>query len=172
MGAASKDDDDGVISGINVTPLVDITLVLLIIFMVTAKFIAQASMLLDLPKAAKGETTQLVFGLELHANGDLVVDGKRLEDERLLIEEAKRSLQQNKDVRAVIRADKTVQHGRIIRVLDLLKQAGVSKIAFGVTPIAAELDGGTKGASAANGDGPPATAPAAPAPAAPAPAAP
>jgi biopolymer transport protein ExbD len=70
-----------------------------------------------------------------------VVDGKKLSDDRLVIEEAKKGLAKNKDLRAVIRADKTVQHGRIIRVLDLLKQAGVSKIAFGVTPIAAEIDG-------------------------------
>ncbi len=140
--AASQQDDDGLVSGINVTPLVDVCLVLLVILMVTAKFIVSNSLALDLPKAAKGETTQLVFGLEVHANGDLTVDGKKLNDDRLLIEEAQKGLKKNKDLRAVIRADKTVQHGRIIRVLDLLKQAGVSKIAFGVTPIAAEIDGG------------------------------
>jgi biopolymer transport protein ExbD len=141
MAGSSQQDDDGLVSGINVTPLVDVCLVLLVILMVTAKFIVSNSMSLDLPKAAKGETTQLVFGLEVHSNGDLVVDGKKLTDDRVLIEEAKRGLAKNKDLRAVIRADKTVQHGRIIRVLDLLKQAGVSKIAFGVTPIAAEIDG-------------------------------
>ena len=41
------------------------------------------------------------------------------------------------DKRAVIRADTSVQHGRVIRTLDLLKQAGISKIAFGVTPVPA-----------------------------------
>ena len=51
---------------------------------------------------------------------------------------AKEALAKNQDLRAVIRADKTVQHGRVIRVLDLLKQAGVAKIAFGVQPITAE----------------------------------
>ena len=55
----------------------------------------------------------------------------------------------------MIRADKTVQHGRIIRVLDLLKQAGVSKIAFGVAPIAAEIEG-AKPASNDGGKGRPA----------------
>ena len=138
MASASQDDDDGIISAINVTPLVDITLVLLIVFMVTAKIIVSTSLPLDLPKAAKGETVQVVFGLELHANGDIKVDGKKLSSDKAVLALARKSLAKNKDMRAVIRADKTVQHGRIIRILDLLKQAGVTKIAFGVTPIAAE----------------------------------
>lgn len=138
MASASSDDDDGIISAINVTPLVDITLVLLIVFMVTAKIIVSTSLPLDLPKAAKGETVQLVFSLELRANGEIVVDNKPLSDDKAVLALAREALAKNKDLRAVIRADKTVQHGRIIRILDLLKQAGVSKIAFGVQPISAE----------------------------------
>jgi biopolymer transport protein ExbD len=137
-GGAQTDDCDEIISHINVTPLVDITLVLLIVFMVTAKIIVSQSMPLDLPKAASGQQVQLVFGLELHANGDIKVDGKKIANDSAVLALARESLAKNKDLRAVIRADTTVQHGRIIRVLDLLKQAGVSKIAFGVTPIAAE----------------------------------
>lgn len=136
--AAASEDEEGIISAINVTPLVDITLVLLIIMMVTAKIIVSSSLPLDLPKAAKGENVQLVFGLELHADGAMMVDGKRVPDDKAVLGLAKNALEKNPQLRAVIRADKTVQHGRIIRVLDLLKQAGVSKIAFGVTPISAE----------------------------------
>ena len=138
-GGALGDDSDGIISDINVTPFVDISLVLLIVFMVTAKIIVSQAMPLDLPKAASGQQVQLVFGLELHANGDLYVDGKKVEDTAVL-PMARESLTKNKDLRAVIRADGSVQHRRIMRVLDLLKQAGVSKIAFGVQPIAAEID--------------------------------
>ncbi len=133
-------DENGVISDINVTPLVDITLVLLIIFMVTAKIIVSQSMPLDLPKAASSEQVQLVFGLDLHANGDLTVNGQKVDGDEALLAKARESLAKHKDLRAVIRADKTVQHGRVIRVLDLLKQAGVTRIAFGITPIAAESD--------------------------------
>jgi biopolymer transport protein ExbD len=142
--ALSQDSDDGLISGINVTPLVDITLVLLIIFMVTAKIIVSQSLPLDLPKAAAGQDVQLVFGLELHANGDTVIDGKKVESDESILGLAKESQLKNPDLRAVIRADTTVQHGRVIRALDLLKQAGVSKIAFGVTPVAPEPGGNTK----------------------------
>ncbi|WP_437496577.1 ExbD/TolR family protein [Sorangium sp. So ce1099] len=163
MAATSRNDDDDMISGINVTPLVDITLVLLIIFMVTAKIIVSQSLPLDLPKAAQGQEVQLVFGLELHANGDTLADGKKLAGEDAILPIAREAQAKNPELRAVIRADTTVPHGRVIRALDLLKQAGVSKIAFGVTPIAPE-----PGAA----PGPAPGAPAAPPPAAPAPATP
>jgi biopolymer transport protein ExbD len=139
MAASSNQgDDDGMVSGINVTPLVDITLVLLIIFMVTAKLIVSQSLPLDLPKAANGQEIQLIFGLELHANGDTVVDGKKVPNDDAIFPLAKEAQAKNPELRAVIRADTSVQHGRVIRALDLLKQAGVSKIAFGVTPVPAE----------------------------------
>jgi biopolymer transport protein ExbD len=138
MAAGSSGDDDGMVSGINVTPLVDITLVLLIIFMVTAKLIVSQSLPLDLPKAAKGQEIQLIFGLELHANGDVVVDGKKVASDDAIFPLAKEALAKTPDLRAVIRADTAVQHGRVIRALDLLKQAGIAKIAFGVTPVPSE----------------------------------
>ena len=135
---SNQGDDDGMVSGINVTPLVDVTLVLLIIFMVTAKLIVSQSLPLDLPKAAKGEDVQLIFGLELHANGDTMVDGKKLTNEDQMFPLAKEALAKTPELRAVIRADTTVPHGRVIHALDLLKQAGIAKIAFGVTPVPAE----------------------------------
>jgi biopolymer transport protein ExbD len=162
MAASSNNDDDGVISGINVTPLVDITLVLLIIFMVTAKIIVSQSLPLDLPKAAQGQEVQQIFGVDLHANGDTLVDGKKLPNEEAILPLAREAQARNSELRAVIRADTTVQHGRVIRALDLLKQAGVSKIAFGVSPIPPE------GGAALAGTGAPASPPApAPAPASP-----
>ena len=76
MAANSGDDDDGLISGINVTPLVDVTLVLLIIFMVTARIIHSQGMPMDLPKAAKGEQVQTIFSVELTADKKTYVDSK------------------------------------------------------------------------------------------------
>jgi len=136
--AGSSQSDDDIISGINVTPLVDVTLVLLVIFMVTAKIIVTQSLPLDLPKAAKGEQVQLVFGIELRADGPMQVDGKPLTKDEEVLPLAKEAQAKNPDLRAVIRADSAVPHGRVIRVLDLLKQAGVSKIAFGISPVAPE----------------------------------
>jgi len=141
MAMGSQGEDDGLIAGINVTPLVDITLVLLIIFMVTAKIIVSQSLPMELPKAANGQDVQLVFGLELHASGEAFVDGKRLASDDQILPLAREALAKNPELRAVIRADTSVQHGRVIRALDLLKQGGVSRIAFGVSPIPPEGGG-------------------------------
>jgi len=169
MAASSNNNDDDVISGINVTPLVDITLVLLIIFMVTARIIVSQSLPLDLPKAARGEDVQLIFGVELHASGDTLVDGKKLPAEEGILPLAREAQAKNPELRAVIRADGTVPHSRVIRALDLLKQAGVSKIAFGVTPVAPEggappAGGATPAGTGATPQAPPAAPPTNPSP--------
>jgi len=139
-GVSNGDAEEGIV-GINVTPLVDITLVLLIIFMVVAKMVVSQSVPLDLPKAASGTDVQVVFSTELYANGDITVDQKKLPNDDAILGLARDAHAQSADVRAVIRADGTVQHQRVIHVLDLLKQAGISKIAFGVTPVAPEPGG-------------------------------
>jgi biopolymer transport protein ExbD len=136
-GGAADNGDEGIV-GINVTPLVDITLVLLIIFMVVAKMVVSQSVPLDLPKAASGTDVQVVFAVELYANGDIIVDQKKIASDDALLPLAREGHAKAADLRAVIKADGTVQHQRVIHVLDLLKQAGIAKIAFGVTPIAPE----------------------------------
>jgi biopolymer transport protein ExbD len=135
-GGASSDDDDGLIAGINVTPLVDVTLVLLIIFMVTARIIVSQGMPMDLPKSASGEALQTIFAVELTADGKTRVDSEAVVNDEALTPLAKKAKAKNKDLRAVIRADKKVEHGRVIHVLDLLRRSGIAKIAFAVTPSA------------------------------------
>ncbi len=134
MAGASSEDDEGLISGINVTPLVDVMLVLLIIFMVTARIIVSQGMPMDLPKAASGETVQTVFSVELTIDGKTVVDSAPVPNDDAIAGLAKRAREKNKDLRAVIRADTKVEHGRVIHVLDILNRSGVSKIAFAVAP--------------------------------------
>jgi len=136
MASSDSDDEDGIISGINVTPLVDVTLVLLIVFMVTAKIIVSQGMPMDLPKAATGEEVQNVFSVELTIDGKTRVDSQAVRSDTSISELARQAHTKNKDIRAVIRADRKVEHGRVINVLDLLKQAGIAKIAFAVTPTA------------------------------------
>jgi len=134
MAGGTIDDGEG-ITGINVVPLVDITLVLLIIMMVTAKIIVSQSVPLDLPKAASGQNVQMIFAVQLHQNGDTYVDSKKVPNDDAILGLAREARSKNEDLRAVIQADSSVTHGRVIKVLDLLKQAGVAKIAFGVTPV-------------------------------------
>ena len=135
MAGGSGEDEDGLIAGINVTPLVDVTLVLLIIFMVTAKIIVSQGMPMDLPKAASGEALQTIFSVELTEDGKTRVDSNFVANDESVSTLARDAKTKNKDLRAVIRADRKVEHGRVIHVLDLLKRAGIAKIAFAVAPL-------------------------------------
>ena len=86
MAGGAGGDADEAITGINVTPLVDITLVLLIIFMVTAKIIVSQSVPLDLPKAATGLDVQTVFSIVMAANGSAQVDSRAVpNDDAILV---------------------------------------------------------------------------------------
>ena len=133
-GGGLKDTDDA-ITDINVTPLVDIVLVLLIIFMVTAKLIVSQAVPLDLPRAATGNEVQVVFSVVLAADGTTLVDSKPVTNDDAILPLARDARKKDTDLRAVIKADSAVPHGRVIHVLDLLKQAQIQKIAFGVSPV-------------------------------------
>ena len=137
MAGGGQESGDDAITGINVTPLVDITLVLLIIFMVTAKIIVSQSVPLDLPKASSGVEVQVVFSVILARDGSTQVDSRPVPNDDAIFPLAREAHGKNAELRAVIKADSEVPHGRVIHVLDILKQAGVAKIAFGVTPVPA-----------------------------------
>ena len=134
MAGGASNDDDGLIAGINVTPLVDVTLVLLIIFMVTARIIVSQGMPMDLPKAASGEAMQQVFSIELSADGKTHVDSEIVASDEAITPLAKAAKAKTADLRAVVRADTKLEYGRVIHVIDLLKRVGVAKIAFAVSP--------------------------------------
>ncbi len=132
--AASSSQGGGIISGINVTPLVDIMLVLLIIFLVTARLVTPPKGLpLTLPKSATGETVDLIFALALFADGTLTVNGQRLAGDDALLPVARAEHGAHPEARAVIQADGKVLHERVVHAIDLLSQAGITQIAFGVT---------------------------------------
>jgi biopolymer transport protein ExbD len=125
---ASSPDD--AITGINVTPLVDITLVLLIIFMVTAKLIAGQSVPLDLPKAATAGVTQTVLTVEIDERGHVSANGQPVADRPALEQKAKAALGDDPALRALISASARASHGTVLQVMDSLRKVGLSKIAF------------------------------------------
>ena len=139
-GAASQfeDDDSGrMITEINVTPLVDITLVLLIIFMVTTSYIVNPSIKVDLPKAATGsDQLRTTLALTLTKDGQLYLNGDR-SDEAQVVRQIAADLPKNPDLQAVIAADKVVPHGSVVHIIDLVKRAGVRKFAINVDSSAA-----------------------------------
>ncbi len=130
-GGYGNDDDSGrMIVDINVTPLVDITLVLLIIFMVTASLIVNPGIKVDLPKAASGtETTKSTLALTLNKEGVLFLNGERSSDDGV-VRFIGSELPKNPDLQAIIAADKVVPHGDVIHVIDLVKRSGVHKFAI------------------------------------------
>ena|SRR6185369_15044326 len=134
--AGAPQRSGGAITGINVTPLVDITLVLLIIFMVTARLVANQRIIpVDLPKAASGEAIQEILSIELDAGGTIRIDGVSILLDSELIATARDRVRRKRELRAVIQADGGVPHRRIIHVLDQLRQAGLVKVGFGVAPL-------------------------------------
>jgi biopolymer transport protein ExbD len=91
---------------------------------------------MDLPKAASGEDMQTVFSVELTEDGKTFVDSTQVAGDLVIGEMATEAKKKNPELRAVIRADQKVPHGRVIQVLDTLKQAKLSKVAFAVAPSA------------------------------------
>ena len=129
MAAVQMNDEEG-INGINVTPLVDVTLVLLIIFMVTASVIAKAAIEVDLPRAANGgEVTQRTFAVVVSKEGHVFLDGAEVDDARL-VDAVHSAQQKGEDVQAIVGADRAATHGSVTHLLDVLKGAGVTKFAI------------------------------------------
>lgn len=126
-GASSSDEP---IVGINMTPLVDITLVLLIIFMVTAKLIAGQSVPLDLPKAATAGATQTVLTLSIDDAGRVQANGQPVADRLALRAQAAQALKEDPALRTLISASTRASHGTVMQVVDSVREAGVTKIAF------------------------------------------
>jgi biopolymer transport protein ExbD len=130
--AGKYSHDNESIADINVVPLVDIILVVLIIFMVTAPMIMKPSIKVNLPQAASGEqTVQTQLNITIAANGSLSLNGKPA-DTATIVNEAKNALAQNPDIQAVISADKDVPHGAVVQVLDMIKTVGIKKFAISI----------------------------------------
>ncbi len=134
---ASIQNTDDEITGINVTPLVDVTLVLLIIFMVTAKLIAGQGIPLDLPKAKTAGATQTVLNVSIDAQGRVLANGAELANDAALKSSAARALHDDPELRTVISASASVNHGKVMHVLDTVRDAGITRVAFAADKVAA-----------------------------------
>lgn len=127
--AAKTSQDDEPISEINIVPLVDIILVVLIIFMVTAPAMMKPSVSVNLPSAGSGDETQPSLLQIAIDNGGSVFFQSQEMDEVSLKQAAKSELERNPEVQAIIAADQNTSHGNVVRVLDWLKSIGVKKFA-------------------------------------------
>jgi biopolymer transport protein ExbD len=137
-------DDDDAIVDINITPFVDIILVVLIIFMVTATYIVEQSIKVNLPDAATGEATESTsLAITMDAEANLYLNGEPTSEGalRISIQQAKSVVDDNGrpiDVICLIGADHSISHGEVVGIIDLVKQEGIAKFAINIEPITIE----------------------------------
>jgi biopolymer transport protein TolR len=128
------ESDDDAITGINVTPLVDVTLVLLIIFMVTARFIAEPSIGVNLPKtsnAAPGEASDNNVFLTINGQHEIFLNNAPVTRDQLGAK-IKEFQQSKPNMNLVLRADKSIPHGEVISVLDEVRNQGITQFGIAV----------------------------------------
>jgi biopolymer transport protein ExbD len=121
---------EGPITAINVTPLVDVCLVLVIIFMVTAPLFSQPVMKVELPKATtdEGESTENIT-ITIDSDERIAVNAKEVTIDELE-PELKIKLQESDEKYVIIRADSLTNHGIVLKALDLAKELGAKKMVF------------------------------------------
>jgi biopolymer transport protein ExbD len=130
--AASAGNDEDTISAINVTPFVDIVLVLLVILMVTSSQIVKAALRVDLPKAASaGAPVETTLNVMLTREGEILLDGQSLSSAQLA-SRVKAAARANPKLQAVVAADKGVPYGKVMAVLDVVKGNGAKSFALNV----------------------------------------
>lgn len=133
--AMRSGDNDEPISEINVVPLVDIVLVVLIIFMVTAPMFIKPTINVNLPKAASGDNTApSQLNISITADGKIALNGNPA-DENSIRAKAVEQVASNPEVQAIIAADKMVPHGQVVGIIDLVKSAGVKKFAISIDKV-------------------------------------
>jgi biopolymer transport protein ExbD len=131
MGFKTNSDDDEAVSEINVTPLVDVMLVLVIILMVTAPLLTQ-SVNVALPKTAttNPDTQKQPFQLGIDAQGVITLNKNPVTDLADLETKLKNELAQNPEMAVHLYADQNVIYGKVAEVMATVKHAGISKLAF------------------------------------------
>jgi biopolymer transport protein ExbD len=135
MAVNLNNSGDESISEINITPFVDVVLVLLVIFMVTAPMIAQQAINIELPSAkSSDETGSESIGIAVTATGQILLNGEITSKDAVLglIE---KKLATNKNIQVIIAADGLAAHKHVITAIDLAKQAGVENFAFQVNRV-------------------------------------
>jgi len=134
----------GVKADINVTPLVDVMLVLLIIFMITAPLLTQG-INVDLPNAPAApldptDNEPLVLSVDREGNYYLNIGDNEDQpvDEATIVERASAVIRRNAQTPVLVQADETVPYGRVVTGAVLLQQAGATKIGFQTDPSTSE----------------------------------
>jgi biopolymer transport protein ExbD len=127
------DHDDDIKSDINIVPLVDIMLVLLITFMMVSTLVDLSAIKVALPKAATTESAESKsFAIVITEDGDYFLSGDPVSSLDELRREIVQKRAQAPSIEAIVSADKSVPHGEVIKVIDLIRQLDITKFAISV----------------------------------------
>lgn len=122
-------EDGGLIYSINITPFVDVVLVLLIIFIVTAPMLVKDILEIRLPKVNSGDGQVLkTLGVVLNRDGQILINGELINEESLSLW-VKAEMKKTPESQAIISADVDLSYGKVVRVIDILKTSGLEKFA-------------------------------------------
>ncbi len=136
MAAHLGGDSDELMADINVTPFVDIVLVVLIIFMVTATAIVRQAIEIKLPDAATGSTAEdTSLAITIDAKKAWYLDGQPVSVEELRVVLRAARVERGDAVVCLLAADHAVPHGEMVRLIDVIKQEGVAKFAINIDPV-------------------------------------
>jgi len=124
-----EDSTDGVVAEINITPLTDVFLVLLIIFMVTTSVIQNQGKNVDLPGAAVSDATPQGVTVTVQPGGEMMVNDTSVTEANLYAA-LENALKDSRDKIVILRGDKKVLLGQAVNILDLAQQAGATGIAL------------------------------------------
>jgi biopolymer transport protein ExbD len=131
--AAPSERPSELIQGINVTPLVDIVLVLLIALMVAATHAVSHALPMELPRANTGETSDTVpLTISVTADGTTFMDGRKASRDE--VRARARQISKKPGGSALIAADGGAEHRAVVSVIDLLRSEGVGRFAINVAP--------------------------------------
>ncbi len=125
--------DDAIVAEINITPLTDVFLVLLIIFMVTTSVVASQGKQVDLPGAEVSDTTPQGVTVTVSPDGSMLVNETPVSEETLYAT-LEAALESSRDKLVILRGDKKVLLGQAVNILDLAQQAGATGIALATKP--------------------------------------
>ncbi len=125
-----------IISEINVIPLIDVSLVLLIIFMVTTPFIMQGSIKINLPsaKAASDELEEKTIVLAVTSDGRTYLNTEEINNPEVLEERLAKELSTSSSKKVIIEGDRNSSHGMVVNIMGIAKKAGAEKLAISTIP--------------------------------------
>lgn len=127
---STSGDDSGPISAINVTPFVDVVLVLLVIFMLTTPLLVKDALQVKLPKATQSDQKSTgTFGIAVTRQGQFLLNGNLIAPEALR-ESTLEAIKKDPETQAIISADTDAKHGDVVRAIDLIKSAGLTRFAI------------------------------------------